>query len=75
MSYDGIRINPKYANLVPKMPPKEFEQLKQVRGEKKFEAGKKTSYDIDAQLRQGNRLLKIRRLGEGTETKYSVSPA
>jgi hypothetical protein len=45
------------------------------KGEKKFEAGKKTSNDIDAQLRQGNRLLKIRRLGTGTETKYSVSPA
>lgn len=45
------------------------------RGEKKFEAGKQTSKDIDAQLRQGNRVLKIRRLGEGTDTKYSVSPA
>lgn len=45
------------------------------KGEKKFEAGKQTSRDIDAQLRQGNRLLKIRRLGTGTDTKYSVSPA
>ena len=45
------------------------------KGEKKFEAGKKTSNDIDTQLRQGNRLLKIRRLGIGTDTKYSVSPA
>jgi hypothetical protein len=45
------------------------------KGEKKFEAGKKTSNDVDAQLRQGNRLLKIKRLGEGTDTKYSVSPA
>ena len=45
------------------------------KGEKKFEAGKQTSRDIDAQLRQGNKLLKIRRLGTGTDTKYSVSPA
>jgi hypothetical protein len=45
------------------------------KGDKKFEAGKKTSNDIDAQLRQGNRLLKIRRLGTGTDTKYSVAPA
>jgi hypothetical protein len=45
------------------------------KGEKKFEAGKQTSRDIDAQLRQGIRLLKIRRLGTGTSTKYSVSPA
>jgi len=45
------------------------------KGEKKFEAGKKTSNDIDTQLRQGNRLLKIRRLGIGIDTKYSVSPA
>ena len=44
------------------------------KGEKKFEAGKQTSRDIDAQLRQGIRLLKIR-LGTGTSTKYSVSPA
>ena len=36
------------------------------KGDKKFEAGKKTSNDIDTQLRQGNRLLKIRRLGTGT---------
>jgi hypothetical protein len=43
------------------------------KGEKKFEAGKQTSIEIDVQLRQGNRLLKIRRLGSGTETKYSVS--
>lgn len=45
------------------------------KGEKKFEAGKQTSRDIDNQLRQGNRLLKIRRLGTGTDTKYSVSSA
>ena len=45
------------------------------RGLKKFEAGKKTSNDIDAQLRQGIRLLKIKRLGVGTDTKYSVAPA
>jgi hypothetical protein len=45
------------------------------KGDKKFEAGKSTSRDIDAQLRQGNRLLKIKRLGLGTETKYSVQPA
>jgi ABC-type uncharacterized transport system YnjBCD substrate-binding protein len=44
------------------------------KGDKKFEAGKSTSRDIDAQLRQGNRLLKIKRLGLGTDTKYSVSP-
>lgn len=45
------------------------------KGDKKFEAGKKTSSDIDAQLRQGNRLLKIKRLGSGKDTKYNVSPA
>ena len=45
------------------------------KGEKKLEAGKSTSQDIDTQLRQGNRLLKIKRLGSGVETKYSVSPA
>ena len=45
------------------------------RGDKKFEAGKRTSNDIDAQLRQGDRLLKIKRLGSGKDTKYSVSPA
>lgn len=45
------------------------------KGEKKLEAGKQTSHDIDAQLRQGNRLLKIKRLGAGVETKYSISPA
>ena len=45
------------------------------KGEKKFEAGKKTSNDIDAQLIQGNCLLKVRRLGTGTETKYNVAPA
>ena len=44
------------------------------KGEKKFEAGKKTLNDVDMQLRQGNRLLKIKRLGTGTDTKYSVSP-
>jgi hypothetical protein len=45
------------------------------KGEKKFEAGKQTSRDIDTQLRVGNRLLKIKRLGSGVETKYSISPA
>lgn len=45
------------------------------KGEKKLEAGKQTSHDIDSQLRQGNRLLKIKRLGSGVETKYSISPA
>jgi hypothetical protein len=45
------------------------------KGEKKFEAGKQTSRDIDTQLRQGIRLLKIKRLGKGTDTKYSVAPA
>lgn len=45
------------------------------KGEKKLEAGKKTSNDIDAQLRQGIRLLKIKRLGSGTDTKYSIAPA
>lgn len=45
------------------------------KGDKKFEAGKKTSQDIDTQLRLGNRLLKVKREGTGTDTKYSVSPA
>ena len=45
------------------------------KGDKKFEAGKRTSNDIDAQLRQGNRLLKVKRQGSGKDTKYSVSPA
>jgi hypothetical protein len=45
------------------------------KGEKKLEAGKIMSHDIDSQLRQGNRLLKIKRLGSGVDTKYSVSPA
>lgn len=45
------------------------------KGEKKFEAGKMTSNDIDRQLKEGNRLLMIKRLGTGTSTKYSVSPA
>jgi hypothetical protein len=45
------------------------------KGFKKFEAGKRTSNDIDAQLRQGNRLIAVKRLGSGTDTKYSISPA
>lgn len=45
------------------------------KGDKKLEAGKKTSSDIDKQLRLGNRLLKIKRIGSGTDTKYQVEVA
>ena len=33
-----------------------------------------THYELHYELREGNRLLKIRRLGVGTDTKYSVAP-
>jgi hypothetical protein len=42
--------------------------------EKKFEAGKTTSKEIDRYLRQGHTVLKIQRLGGGKDTKYSVQP-
>jgi hypothetical protein len=45
------------------------------KGEKKFEASKTTSQKIDRQLMQGNTLLKVKRTGEGTNTKYDVRPA
>jgi hypothetical protein len=43
--------------------------------EKKFEQGKTTSKEIDKYLKQGHRLLKIKRIGGGKDTKYGVQPA
>jgi hypothetical protein len=45
------------------------------KGDKKLEAGKLLSHDIDKQLRLGNRLLKIKRNGNGTDTTYEVTTA
>ena len=42
------------------------------KGEKKFEAGKLTSKQVDSLLRQGKALLKVTRQGEGKDTSYKV---
>ena len=45
------------------------------KGEKKFEAGKLTSKQVDSLLRQGKILLKVTRQGEGKNTSYKVESA
>jgi hypothetical protein len=45
------------------------------KGEKKFDAGKLTSKQIDSLLLQGKTTLKITRQGEGKETSYNVEAA
>jgi hypothetical protein len=43
--------------------------------EKKFEAGKLSSKEIDKYLKQGHSMLKIQRIGSGKDTKYLVQAA
>jgi hypothetical protein len=59
----GPRI--RYTVIDPNYPDKE----------KKLEAGKLISKDIDMCLKQGNTLLKIQRIGSGKDTKYIVQAA
>jgi hypothetical protein len=42
--------------------------------EKYWSVGKRVSEQIDAFLSEGHNLLKIQRLGSGTETRYNIFP-
>lgn len=59
----GLRI--RYTVIDPNYPDKE----------KKLDAGKLLSKDIDKYLKLGDTLLKIQRIGSGKDTKYIVQAA
>jgi hypothetical protein len=43
--------------------------------EKYWTASKRTSEQIDAYLSEGHSLLKIHRIGSGTDTRYNIMPS
>jgi hypothetical protein len=59
----GPRI--RYVVIDPNYPDKE----------KKLEAGKLSSKEIDKYLTQGHTMLKIQRIGSGKDTKYIIQAA
>jgi hypothetical protein len=63
--YTIYHTDPSIASVIdPKYPDKE----------KKFEQGKTTSKEIDKYLKEGHTVLKIQRLGDEKDTKYTIQP-